>query len=209
MKSKDLQQLEKEFDEIFVTTVHGYLAYNLSEQQGIVAIGVKQFIKKAYEAGRNNGEMNIKPLHLEDHNFRIDSDNWKRRTDEDNEQDYLVNPEGDVWELINCEDRKKNGEQLFTFDSMKRETEKAGKRVPTDQEFGELLKTWEDMHNLVFTGYRDPLGYFKNRSLEVVFWSSSESGSNAWTRLLVSSEARVNRNAESMEYGFSVRCFNK
>ena len=60
-----------------------------------------------------------KPLELEDHNFRVNSDGWQKFTDDG--QDYLVNPEGDVWELINHEDSELNGEQLFTWDAAMRE----------------------------------------------------------------------------------------
>jgi len=84
-------------------------------------------------------------LELEDHNFKVNSDGWKKITVDDVE--YLENPEGDIWEILENEAR---GEQLFTWKSAMRETEKAGKRMPTDSEFTELLKTKEDMPNLVF-----------------------------------------------------------
>ena len=62
-----------------------------------------------------------KHLELEEENFKINSDGWKKIT-VDNEE-YLENPEKDVWELLSEECR---GEQLFTYDSAMRETKKAG-----------------------------------------------------------------------------------
>jgi hypothetical protein len=38
------------------------------------------------------------------------------------------------------------------------------------------------------------------------FWSSSQSGGNAWNRKLNTSNATMNRNANSKANGFSVRC---
>jgi len=38
------------------------------------------------------------------------------------------------------------------------------------------------------------------------FWSSVESGSNAWRRLLYSSQVGVFRSAAAEAVGFSVRC---
>jgi hypothetical protein len=41
----------------------------------------------------------------------------------------LENETADVWELLS------NREQLFTWDAAMRETEKVGRRIPTDEEF--------------------------------------------------------------------------
>lgn len=41
-----------------------------------------------------NPKTNPQPLELEDHNFRIDSNGWQKFTE--GEQEYLVNPEGNV-----------------------------------------------------------------------------------------------------------------
>ena len=49
-------------------------------------------------------------------------------------------------------------------------------------------------------------GSFNNLSSNGYFWSSVQSGSNAWNRKLNSSNATVNRNTNSKAYGFSVRC---
>ena len=58
-------------------------------------------------------------LKLEDHNFKVNSDGWKKITVDDVE--YLENPEGDIWEILENEAR---GEQLFTWKSAMRETKK-------------------------------------------------------------------------------------
>jgi len=169
------------------------------------------FIKEAEELIENSEQS----LKLEAHNFRVNSDNWKKITVDGGE--YLENPEKDIWEILN---EKARGEQLFTFEAMQRETKKAGKTVPTDEQFTELLKEKEDMPNLVFAGYRNTDGAFYNfSSLKektdgafyhissyAGFWSSLESGSYAWSRTLYSSDSTVYRRAYHKTYGFSVRC---
>ncbi len=140
-------------------------------------------------------------LELEDHNFKVNSDGWKKITVDDVE--YLENREGDIWEILENEAR---GEQLFTWKSAMRETEKAGKRMPTDSEFTELLKTKEDMPNLVFSGNRNTNGAFFNSGTNTYFWSSSVSGANAWGRYLSSSNSTVTRYPYGQVNGFSVRC---
>jgi len=146
---------------------------------------------------------NLPTLVLEDHNFKINSDGWKKITVKDKE--YLENPEKDIWEILGKEAR---GEQLFTWKSAMRETEKANKRMPTDEEFSELLKTKEDMPNLVFTGYRNTNTLFYNLGMYSYFWSSSVSGSTALNHYLNSSHSTVYRLPFTQAFGFSVRCLN-
>ena len=55
-------------------------------------------------------------------------------------------------------------------------------------------------------GIRYTGGTFSSRGSGSYFWSSSEFGVNAWRRRLNSSEARVNRYANSKANAFSVRC---
>jgi hypothetical protein len=167
-------------------------------------IGCKDLADKVNEIVNYLNEENLdkEKLEFEDHNFRIDSTGWKKKTEDG--QDYLENPEGDVWELVNCEDPKLNGEQLFTWEAMMRETK--GKRVPTDEEFDELPKDKEDMPNLVFAGRRDTDGSFDYLSSYASFWSSSVFGPNAWRRTLYSSGSTVYRYASNQTRGFSVRC---
>lgn len=140
-------------------------------------------------------------LQFEEHNFKVNSDGWKKITV--GEKEYLENPEKDIWEL---NDGEYKGEQLFTWDAMERETKKAGKRVPTDDEFTELLKVKSDMPNLVFAGYRYTAGSFGGLSSGTNFWSSLQSGTSAWDRTLDSGDATVYRSLNSKAYGFSVRC---
>jgi len=156
------------------------------------------FIKEAEELIENSEQS----LKLEAHNFRVNSDNWKKITVDGGE--YLENPEKDIWEILN---EKARGEQLFTFKAMQRETKKAGKTVPTDEQFTELLKVKEDMPNLVFAGSRSTNGSFNNLSSFGYIWSSSESSvSDAWYQYLYSSNTTVYRYALNKTYGFSVRC---
>ena len=141
-------------------------------------------------------------LEFEDHNFKVNSVGWEKITVDD--ESYLVNEEEDIWEFL---DGYAKGEQLFTWDSAMRETKKAGKKVPTDEELDILLKTKEDMPNLVYAGYRYPSGAFFHLGSHAYFWSSSQSSSaDAWSRLLTSSESRVSRFTNSKTFGFSVRC---
>ena len=85
----------------------------------------------------------------------------------------------------------------------------------TDQ--GDQLKTAADCSGGVncgssgfqalFAGVRSTeVGSFFNRGGIAVVWSSTESGSSAWYRNLISSEARVNRRTINKALGFSVRC---
>lgn len=139
-------------------------------------------------------------LEFEPHNFRVNSDNWKKITV--NEKEYLENPEKDVWEL---NDGELKGEQLFTWDAAIRETKKARKRMPTDEEFTELLKIKSDMPNVVFAGYSYS-GSFDYLGSDGYFWSSVQSGADAWYRGLDSGYAQVGRDTDAKTYGLSVRC---
>ena len=138
---------------------------------------------------------------LENHNFRADSKGWKEIT-VDGEK-YLENPEGDVWEISEGDCK---GEQLFTWDAAMRETKKAGKRMPTDEEYLELVKEKDDISNLVFAGCRLTDGSFLNRGPHSDLWSSTPSGGNAWNRSLYSGYTTVNRFTGAKAFGFSVRC---
>jgi uncharacterized protein (TIGR02145 family) len=55
-------------------------------------------------------------------------------------------------------------------------------------------------------GYRFTSGSFALQSDVAYFWSSGESGGNAWSRSLDHYDPRVVRSANSMSFGFSVRC---
>lgn len=140
-------------------------------------------------------------LLVEDHNFRVNSDGWKKITV--GSMSYLENPEKDIWEIVTGNAK---GEQLFTWNAAMRETEKASKRMPTDKEFTELLKVKEDLLNLILAGYRDTNGSFDPRGTNASLWSSTESGASAWLRFLYSGYSTVYRDATDKAYGFSVRC---
>ena len=143
-----------------------------------------------------------KHLELEEENFKINSDGWKKIT-VDNEE-YLENPEKDVWELLSEECR---GEQLFTYDSAIRETKRAGKVIPSDEQLSELLKTAKDLKNVKLPGYRDTNGSYNGLGSDLYLWSSTESSStNAWRRVIYSTYSTVYRNAFNKGHGFSIRC---
>jgi len=138
------------------------------------------------------------------HNFRIDSTGWEKTIY--NNKEYLVNPTNDIWEIT---DGDCKGEQLFTWEAAMRETQKAGERIPTDEEFSEILKIKEDMPNIVFSGCRNTSGTYGNRGTYAYFWSSTQSSANAWARNLDSSYSTVYRDASAKAYGFSVRCIEE
>ncbi len=142
-----------------------------------------------------------KKIELEDYNFKINSDGWKKISS--NGLNYLENETQDIWVSI---DGDYAGVQYFTWNAAMRETKKAGKRLPTDKEFSLLLKNKEDIKNLIFAGFRSTDGSFNARTTFAVFWSSSQSGADAWSRGLSSSHAAVYRSTGSKAHGFSVRC---
>ncbi len=55
-------------------------------------------------------------------------------------------------------------------------------------------------------GFRDTSGSFDGQSSIACFWSSSESGGNAWGRFLAYHTPKVSRSSFSESDGFSVRC---
>ena len=162
-----------------------------------------EFFKKAEEFIEKQ-----KNIELEDHNFKVNSDGWVKKTSEDAE--YLENPEGDIIEFINCEYPELNGEQLFTWDAAMRETKKAGKRMPTDEEFDIIFEDNDNIviENLKYCGFRSTDGSsFGNLNVYAHWWSSSQSSStDSWSRCLSRVYSVVHRNTSYKLYGFSVRC---
>ena len=146
-------------------------------------------------------ELKVNELKLESKNFRVNSDEWIKKTIDDFE--ILESPTQDIWEI---NEGKLKGEQLFTWEAAMRETKKAGKRIPTDDELNKLISTKEDIENLVLAGYRYTNGCFYGRGTITYLWSSSESGANAWRRYLDSASSTVLRSMVDKAYGFSVRC---
>jgi uncharacterized protein (TIGR02145 family) len=55
-------------------------------------------------------------------------------------------------------------------------------------------------------GARLPSGTFADQSIGMYFWSSSESSTDAWYRVLHYTSSGVDRNIASKSFGFSVRC---
>ena len=144
-------------------------------------------------------------LELERENFRVDSTNWKQSTNEQG-MIFLENPKKDIWEYVDGVSDELVGQQLFTWKAAMRETKKAGKRMPTDEEFFQFRK--EDFGKIVLSGYRITNGAFYNSGAYTHFWSSSVSGATAWTRFLYSINSTVLRNPNDQAHGFSVRCIN-
>ncbi len=138
---------------------------------------------------------------LEDHNFKINSCGWKKITVDG--KSYFENPEKDIWEILEGECA---GEQLFSWDAAIRETKKAGKRIPTKKEFTEILKTKEDMSNVIFTGFCFGDGSFCRHTPNMSFWSSTESDDSAWKQNLYSSDSVITQDICYKAAGFSVRC---
>ena len=59
----------------------------------------------------------------------------------------------------------------------------------------------------LLAGYRTTASpWFTNRAASTYFWSSTQSSTNAWDRVLGTSDSTVYRGAHSKAYGFSVRC---
>jgi uncharacterized protein (TIGR02145 family) len=147
-------------------------------------------------------KVSVEPKELEDHNFKINSDGWKKITVDG--ESYLVNDKEDIWELLN---RECAGEQLFTWDAAMRETKKLGKTIPTDEQLSGLLKDKSDFKNITFPGFRLTNGFYDYLGSYLALWSSSESSSTtAWRRFLATSYSTVYRYASSKGDGFSVRC---
>ena len=144
-------------------------------------------------------------LQLEEYNFKIDSTGWKESTNNQGIT-YLENLEVDVCEYVSGVPQELIGQQLFTAFAGIRETEKVGKRTPTNEEWIILAKTKEDIPNLVYAGSCSDKGIFCDISLRVFFWSSSIVGQNALNCNLHLDYPLINRNIYSRLSGFSIRC---
>jgi hypothetical protein len=133
---------------------------------------------------------------FEDSNFRIDSKGWKTIK----KKGYKENPEKDVWEITEGEYK---GEQLFTWDAAMRETKKAGKEIPTREDFE---KEFTDViPNFTKAGYRvDSNATLFSQDSYGYYWSSSVYGAYAY--YLYFSSGGVNPAPSSRANGFSVRC---
>jgi uncharacterized protein (TIGR02145 family) len=75
----------------------------------------------------------------------------------------------------------------------------------SSEQVGMQMKLANKM-NVLMAGYRSTPGVQYYQGTSTNFWSSSESGGDAWRRTLSSSDAGVHRSAINKAYGFSVRC---
>jgi len=71
---------------------------------------------------------------------------------------------------------------------------------------GTTLKNVVGLFRGLLVGTRESNGTFANTGTLGPFWSSLQSGTNAWFRFLNSGYATVNRNTNAKAYGFSLRC---
>jgi len=71
-----------------------------------------------------------------------------------------------------------------------------------------VFVVWPRAKAILFSpgGYRSTAGSYNNLSNNANWWSSTESGANAWNRNLNYNNSSVNRNYNNKAYGFSVRC---
>jgi hypothetical protein len=140
-----------------------------------------------------------KTKQLEKTNFRIPSTDWKKVSD-----DLSVNPEGDIWEIVKGEYK---GEQLFTYDSAIRETKKASKIIPNEDELEMLLKRDEYFKTIPLVGYRISTdGMLDNQGMYGHYWTSTITPTYAYS-LYFDSSAVYPASTYNRVNGFSVRCF--
>ena len=158
---------------------------------------------------------------LEEENFRVDSDGWeiyKRGSPFfqglpfcDDYEEYSLNPRGDIVKLISTEYK---GEQFFTWDAAMRETAKAGKIIPSYQEW-ELMGDISDL--IIFAGeyYLDTcrgvgyLGVLHGQGRTGCYWtrSSINGGIRAWGLHVDHHETYQGLYKYEKNCGRSVRCF--
>ena len=94
---------------------------------------------------------------------------------------------------------------MFNWSAAVRETKKAGKRMPTDEEF-DRFEEKESFEKVIYVGYRSTNTNFYYLGKYGYFWSASVSGSSAWIRCLFSDDTPIYRIFDNQTYGFSVRC---
>lgn len=158
-------------------------------------------------------------MKLEKSNFRVDSSGWSETVIDGRR--VKTNPERDVIEMLEGEIA---GEQHFRWSAAKRETAKAGKRMPTDPEWDALIAENHAPHlpnetlGLKLTGAwveLPPEWPEKNPSLSIgdighmgIYWSDTEAQTvgYAWRRGFSKGCSEVVRYSSGRGAYFSVRC---
>ena len=170
----------------------------------------------------------LNEIWLEPFNFMVDSSWWEKKYTKKEEENFLlnlikydsfagyswllykINSLQDIVEII-FENWEK--EQLFTWDAMIRETKKAWKRVPTNEEFRYIFHTLKEKYEeikIIDKLWINLVGSVKFNNFEHVdmnfnqyFWSYDNYGYFFSRRLFFSENCSNYRK----DYGFSVRCF--
>lgn len=149
----------------------------------------------------------LRPKDLEPQNFRIDSAGWEERRDASGFR-YLANPENDVTEVV---EGPYAGEQHFdTGEAVARELAKAGKTIPTAEQWN-FLREFEEgwiLSKLPLAGLRANVGeacgfgYFGTYGC---YWGISDRGKAA-SYVLLSQRRAYPVHDSARRFGFSVRC---
>ncbi len=147
---------------------------------------IDEFIKK---------ETNI---YFEDHNFKIDSKSWKIVKGKVCKE----SPAGDIWEITAGEFK---GEQLFTWEAAMRETQEAGKTIPTEKEWVKISEKINIQDTMKMVGCRNFAGTLNDQGSLGYYWSSSISGTNSLSLNFNSSSVRP-ANTYNRALGLAVRC---
>lgn len=190
---------------------------DLAERHGLTEEEVEEDIKSGFVTlPVTLSEPAYEPLEKE--NFRIRSADWEVQALSDG-TGIKTNRERDVWELL---DGDFAGEQFFTLKAAYRETEKVGKRIPTEREWDEIIRTinpeidvggrWHDdvsvreTLGLKLAGYRAAfVSEHYYRGVNGFYWVSDSTGTNG-RYLLVNSRQVVPAKNAVQANGFSVRC---
>jgi len=170
--------------------------------------GVMQLLD-THKTGEQEKEPEIcllKTLQLEEENFWVDSSEWKRFANKQNII-YLENSEGDIWEYVGGVKKELIGQQLFSWSAAMRETEKVGRKIPTNDQFN-LLKREDFGGKILYTGCHslNDVCDFCNFGTYTYFWSSDVDGLTAWSCHLYSGCPTVLHDLNNQVHGFSVRC---
>lgn len=180
----------------------------------LAVLAAAVYLRKSPEDSREPGP---RPLDIE--NFRIDSSGWKLERLPDGGR-VKTNPEGDVFELL---DGEFVGEQFFTLDAALRETSKAGKWIPTKDEWNEIIRSitpgidpsggWQDdvlvrdSLGLKLAGCRRaPSAACYLQGTNGYYWAASPVGVTGHNLVISKSQQLPPVSPANRAYGLSVRC---